>query len=539
MKTFRHALLGAVALAGLASPARAGTAPIVSIAQGRLQGSVSFGVASFNGIPYAAPPVGTLRWRPPAPPATWTGVRPATAFGPQCAQPFSQFGHQGNSEDCLYLNVQAPAGATPASRLPVMVWLHGGAFVTGEGWDYDASALVTEGRVVVVTLNYRLGLLGFLAHPALAAEAGGQTGNYGLLDQQAALAWVRANIAAFGGNPGAITIFGESAGGQSVLDQLTSPTVGPLRAAIIESGAYAPRLPTLTEAEATATEIVADPKRGLNCTDQTAACLRALTPDQLVAAINPLTDLGVVSPVVGGNVLPIQPFQALSTGAFPHIPMLNGSNHDEWRLFTVLNDLLGSGPLPDSAYASTIAGAYGPLAPQVLAAYPQASLGGANLAYSATITDAGFACGAHLVDALAALHTTVYGYELNDRNAPDLFLPPDPAVPDVGDAHASELPYIFPLLQSSLFGKGVAQFSPAQQVLARNMRAAWTSFARYGRPLMPRAGIWAPYTQSGQNVQSLVSPAPRAANGFVADHHCDIWQARLLPTAGLPANTPY
>src|SRR3984957_8075315 len=192
--------------------------PVVGTASGAVRGLASGAVDEFLGIPYAAPPVGALRWQPPQPAASWPGVRDATKFAPHCPQPASPFGQASTSENCLFLNVFTPA---TGGQHPVMVWIHGGALVTGESDDYSPAGLVADG-VTVVTINYRLGALRFLGPPALA-DANGQSGDYGLMDQQAALRWVQRNIAGFGGNPHNVTIFGESAGGLSTLSQVASP----------------------------------------------------------------------------------------------------------------------------------------------------------------------------------------------------------------------------------------------------------------------------------------------------------------------------
>jgi para-nitrobenzyl esterase len=230
----------------VSSPALA--APSVAIPQGRLAGTSRDGVAAFRAIPYAAPPVGSLRWRAPAAPKAWRGIRDASAFGPVCPQPPVDWaGHDldRQSENCLTLNVWTPSLASSA-RLPVMVWFHGGGYTNGSGSQatYEGTKLAKRG-VVIVTVNYRLGGLGFLAHPALSAESPLHTsGNYGLLDQIAALKWVRANIARFGGNPNNVTIFGQSAGGGSAMLLTISPLArGLFQKAIFESGA-ALNLPT-------------------------------------------------------------------------------------------------------------------------------------------------------------------------------------------------------------------------------------------------------------------------------------------------------
>jgi para-nitrobenzyl esterase len=523
-----------------AAPALATTqGPIVQTKYGQIEGFTANGINAFEGIPYAMPPVGNLRWVSPQPPAPFNTVFQATSFGSQCPQPLSQFGYQGTDEDCLYLNIQTPANATPGSKLPVMIWIHGGAFITGEGWDYDGTSMVLEDNVIIVTINYRLGLLGFMADAALAAaDPHGRTGNYGLLDQQAAIGWVKQNIGNFGGNPKNITIFGESAGGQSVQDNLSSATAPKFQKAIIESGAYAPALPTLAAAEADAATRMAS----LGCTGSTAAgaaCLRALSVTQLLSVVNPLTDLGKISPVVDGYALPAQPVQAFNDGQFQRVPVLSGSNHDEWRLFVILGEVLGAQPYTPSSLAAAVDSQFGTMAPAVLAEYPVANYYTPDYDYAALITDSGFACGAHLVNSLLAQYVPVYSYELTDPNAADLFLPYDAYMPVTGDMHASELPYIWPLLQSSLFGKGVAQFTQPQQVMAKGMRAAWTSFARYGRPLDPTGGYWPAYTTAGDNVQSLNPPSPATGSSFVADHNCDFWKSLLLQQAGLPGTVPY
>jgi para-nitrobenzyl esterase len=208
---------------------------VVATADGAVRGQAVAAGEEFLGIPYAAPPVGALRWQPPRPAAPWHGTRAATAYAPHCPQPSGAFGRASTTEDCLYLNVFTPAGAR-GKHLPVMVWVHGGSLRTGESDDYNPAGLVRDG-VVVVTINYRLGALGFLADAALASRPGGPAGNYGLMDQQAALRWVQRNIGGFGGNPGDVTLFGESAGGLSTLAQLVSPGArGLFQRAIVESG---------------------------------------------------------------------------------------------------------------------------------------------------------------------------------------------------------------------------------------------------------------------------------------------------------------
>ena len=310
---------------------------------GAVRGTATGTVDEFLGIPYAAPPTGNLRWRPPQPPAHWWGVRDATQFAPSCPQPPSPFAPPGPfSEDCLYLNVYTP-GRDAGHRLlrgggedglPVLVWIHGGGLTEDAGRNYDGSMLAADGTVVV-TINYRLGALGFLAHPALASRPGGPAGNYGLMDQQAALRWVRDNIRHFGGDPHNVTIAGESAGGLSVLAQMVSPgSRGLFQKAIIQSGSFALNQRPLADAEAAGEAFAAQ----AGCPDQTAACLRQLPVSDLV---NP--DFVEIPGVVDGKVLTEPIGAALAAGQFARVPVLNGTNHDEERIFVTIGLTVSQG----------------------------------------------------------------------------------------------------------------------------------------------------------------------------------------------------
>ena len=275
-----------------AAPAKPVPTAIVATYEGPVRGYQTPGVDVFLGIPFAAPPIGELRWRPPAPPVPWVKPLDAVAFGGRCVQTntFGVFAAPSENEDCLYLNVYAPHLATsPANRArpngqtlrPVMVWIYGGGFFDGESDDYDGTRLAIEGDVIVVTINYRVNVFGFLGHPALDAE-GHAAVNYGLMDQQAALRWVQRNIRAFGGNPDNVTIFGESAGGSSVLFQLASPAAaGLFHRGIAHSPAFVPAQATLTEAEARGHQFA----EALGCSDQSAGCLRSRSVKDIIAHI--------------------------------------------------------------------------------------------------------------------------------------------------------------------------------------------------------------------------------------------------------------
>ena len=269
---------------------------------------------------------------PPQPHGSWSGVLNATELGSHCAQTARVVGAPSSNEDCLFLNVYVPAAqrGIDTRERAVMVWIHGGAFTAGESDDFDASDLASTGNVVVVTVNYRLGVLGFLAHPALTAEAPDRTsGNYGILDQQLALRWVQQNIHAFGGNPHNVTIFGQSAGGLSVVANMTSPSAhGLFHKAIVQSGTYELVLPSLAAGEGQGTEFASN----VECSDQTAQCLRSLTVQKILS--NQIS----VGPVVDGVVLPLPLQTAAATGQFSHVPVINGSNHDEARFMYAMNE---------------------------------------------------------------------------------------------------------------------------------------------------------------------------------------------------------
>jgi para-nitrobenzyl esterase len=484
---------------------------------GRVQGTVAGAVDEFLGIPYAAPPVGALRWAPPQPAAHWSGIRPATSFAPHCPQIVSPFGLPSTSEDCLFLNVFKPSRG-PSNR-PVMVWIHGGALVTGESDGYNPAQLVRHG-VVVVTINYRLGALGFLADGALAARPGGPAGNYGLMDQQAALRWVHRNIARFGGNPRNVTIFGESAGGLSVLSQMVSPGGrGLFQRAIVESGAYALREQSLAQAEKTGAAFAARAGCAKATDAGTAACLRALPVATILANQNATG----YQPDVDGSVLTRPIGAALASGHFNRVPLINGSNHDEWRFFVGLDTLLGQPPVTAANYVTSISNELSvpqAVAQQIAGEYPVSSFPSAPEAMGAAGTDVVFACPALLVDADASKYVPVHAYEFSDENAPERFLPPL-GFP-YGAAHASELQYLFSLNASADPGTLTAD----QQRLAAAMRTYWTDMAWSGTPSRPAVPSWPAFRVASPRFIALAPPRPRAERGFAVSHHCAFW-ARL------------
>jgi para-nitrobenzyl esterase len=504
------AAASAVTLGGQAAASPSG--PVAGTTNGAVRGLAIGGVKEFLGIPYAAPPVGVLRWQPPQPPASWSGVRDAMQFAPHCPQLATPFGQASTSENCLFINVFTPSHRRVGSHFPVMVWIHGGALVTGESNDYDPTALVQHG-VTVVTINYRLGALGFLAHPALA-DANGQSGDYGLMDQQAALHWVQRNIASFGGNPDNVTIFGESAGGLSTLSQVASPqAMGLFDTAIVESGSYNLTQVSLARAE-TAGEAFATEA---GCASQTAACLRSLPVSTILANQN----AAGYTPNINSEVLPETLGTAFATGNFNRVPIINGTNRDEWRLFVALSEL-GGNPVTAANYQSMISSTLGvpsAAAAVIAAEYPVTAFPSPSVALGAVGTDAIFACPALTIDQSVSQFVPTFAYEFNDENAPEPFLPPV-SFP-YGAAHASEIQYLMGLPAAAF----PTQLSALQQQLATIMKVYWTNFASRGLPSSFGSPFWPTFNNLTQTMQSLVPPAPQAETDFANTHKCAFWTA--------------
>ncbi|MGA8641763.1 carboxylesterase/lipase family protein [Candidatus Binatus sp.] len=510
--------------------------PFAFTQSGFVIGTTTNGVNEFLGIPYAAPPVGALRWLPPERYGFFPGFfLKATTFGSQCTQ------GGGGSENCLFLNVytpqfgfgggrrvraedRGPGGGFPRG-LPVMFWIHGGGLTGGAGSDYDPSELVKKG-VIVVTINYRLGLLGFYAQSALDSE-GHEAGNYGFMDQQFALNWVRRNIAGFGGDPNQVTIFGESAGGQSVYSQLASPTAAHLfRGAIAESGSYVEfqdyfdDIVTLPIAETTGTPLVPAGNSiatSVGCASETALCLRAV-PATTFVGVEP----GVLYPFVDGTLLTQTPGQAFASGEFNQVPVISGTNHDEYRIFVADEYDLGSALATLAEYDAAELALWGPtLAPIVDSLYPDSPANDVDgpEALGASGTDGIFACPARNADQLLSQFVTTYTYEFNDENAP----PAQSSVPGLtfplGAYHSAELQYLFVL------GGVPAPFTPAQQQLSAAMVTYWTQFAKNLNPNSPTEPVWSPYSTSTDEFQSLIPPTPMVESTFAAEHLCEFWDA--------------
>lgn len=467
--------------------------PTVLLDSGKVSGLVlgaKGDISVYKGLPYAAPPVGALRFRPPHPPEPWEGVRKCTEFKPACPQPdilsrLYRTRFESMSEDCLYLNVWAPTDKGQGG-LPVMVWIHGGGNISGAGSTpmYDGEALARKGAVIV-TLNYRLGPFGFLAHPWLSAESpGGVSGNYGLLDQIAALRWVQRNIRAFGGDPGLVTIFGESAGGLNVCCLMASPlATGLFHRAIAQSGHAFGRIRHLREtwyrqepmerqgeriAEALGSKGLAD--------------LRGMSAQRLLDASKPTIGLmqepgNRFGPVVDGWVIPDDISAVFAAKRQNDVPLLAGSNGDEGTIFAMRPALQGI-----EAYRALVRGVYGALAEEVLALYPVKEASEIPKAMAALLGDLGFVAGMRaFVRGMTGAKSKAYLYHFTMR-------PPGPFGDRLGAFHGAEIPFVFDNL-----GQGLAPSDGRRQALAKVMSDSWIRFARTGDPNGLGLPHWPPY----------------------------------------------
>jgi para-nitrobenzyl esterase len=547
------------------------------------------GVDVFYGIRYAAAPENALRWQPPQAPPVSSAVIRASAPGAACPQSFST-APLAQSEDCLFLNVWVPANTLPGSRLPVFFWIHGGALIFGTGASYDPSVLVEQNNIIVVTINYRLGALGWLVEPGLLATQAnffqniGDAGNYGLMDQQFALQWVQRNIGGFGGDPSRVTMGGESAGGLSTSSNMVSAVTarGLFRGAIIESGAY--DLRSIPEELVYEDEFGSNFDQALGCSQPNdAACLRSASVSSILAAQGTAFGEEGISPNFGTKVLPLGLADAFATGNFIHVPVLQGTNANEGRLFEPL-------VIPLAASLSAVQAAGGPAnydlthpntfcaspqntGPATACTYPQeinlffaafdipAALNtsvfdqlvanqyplanfpdsylandapSSDEALSQIFTDLVFACnGADSNQDLSAF-VPVFSYEFNDPAAP-----PSPgfgtAVKPPNDVygfptaaeHASELQFLFNF---------ETPLDKQEQQLASDMKTYWGNFVNSLNPNTPRtpASLWSGFNATGA-VQNL-APGPQPPAPFFTfrqEHFCSTWEAIVNAETGL------
>jgi para-nitrobenzyl esterase len=488
----------AVALSLFAGTASAASAPTVTIEGGAIRGTMENGEAVFRGVPFAAPPLGNLRWREPQAVAPWTGTRDATRFGNSCMQPDAP----RTSEDCLLLNVWAPEWPVKSPKA-VMVWFHGGG--NTEGWTntpvFDGSALAKHG-VVVVTAQYRLGLFGFFAHPELTAESAHHaSGNYGLLDQIAALEWVRDNIKAFGGDPEKVTIFGESAGAEDVGLLLVSPEAnGLFHRAIAESGPLRRLYPTLAEQEAQCAGLVG---RIVGASAPSLAALRALPAAQLLAAA--WADPASCRPVnLDDYVLTDQPLKLYAEGKQQAVPFLLGNTLRE-----------GFVKMPPTALRETIRARYGSLTQRVLFAYefdgvrlppPDPVYGDVAVQYG---TDQAHRCRVVLTGIQhQATGQPFYQFQFS-RDLPGQ---------TNGSTHTDEIPFVFgtPALNAlRLTGTG-------ERALSEQMQTYWTNFAKTGDPNGEGLPKWTRFDARAKSYMSFTAQGAAAGEGL-RRAQCDLF----------------
>ncbi len=501
----------------------------ITTTEGDIQGLELERMRVFRGIPYAQPPVGELRF------ASTVAAEPreailelSDAFGNMCPQTNITTRQVQGDEDCLFLNVYAPA---EADDLPVMVWIHGGAFVFGNGGgEYDPTRLVAE-DIVVVTLNYRLGNLGFLAHSELKDDAG----NFALMDQQQALRWIKENIAEFGGNPDNVTLFGESAGGHSVMSHIVSPRATAenlFQRAIVQSGSYAPFQQPKAVAQAQGQQIAT----ALGCSDPAsiASCLRSASVTDLLALQG---SQGIPAVDSEDDLLPKSIMQSLADQDFnTNLDVMIGSNQDEGTLFVALDEL-SDGPLEDlgeSVYRQRVTDFFAPYQSQIpydseqiatdyLALYQNADRP-LSQALSAIWTEFTFACNSSVHAAtFAAAQMNTFQYWFRDEDAPYTLVPPQVIQFEMGASHASEIPYV--LYPEQLMRDRHTGDEQQLDSLAAEMVDYWTSFARTGNPDTADgvAAAW-PQAASGELLQLDVPSAEAVASSEFTDYHrCSYW----------------
>jgi para-nitrobenzyl esterase len=532
----RRLCIGLLAGAGcvIAASAQAARPPVVSTATGKVQGFINNTVAEFLGIPYAAPPVGSLRWQPPQAAASWQGTRQATTYGNTCAQitTLGVFaGPANNNEDCLYSNVFTPNLDTNAN-LPVIVWIHGGGNLDGESNDYDGSKMAQQGNTVVVTFNYRLNLMGFLAVPSLDTE-GHNFGNYGLLDQQMMLKWVRQNIAKFGGNPNNVTLGGQSAGAEDTGFAMLSPLAsGLLQRGICESYCPTGNLRTLSAAESIGQQFAVAAGCGNKTGAAQAICLRNVPASKIEALAGTASAASayVIGPMLDGTVLPVQPPTAWANGQFLHIPLMNGNVQDEENFGLAITEYFSNPRQPPTAtqYTSAIANTYASppypagTAQQVLNLYPLANYTSPQLAWDRAGTDPGD-CAEMALNKTLAPQIPVYAYLFSDQTPP-FYFPPMPGFLPLA-YHTSDIQFLFPLYHG---GQGTPHpLTGAQETLSNQLVSAWTSFAWTGNPNGVGNAPWPRYAVNRNNSDILLENVPALSTEttaqFNSSHHCGFW----------------
>lgn len=522
--------------------------PVVKTAQGEVQGFIKEGVHLFYGIPYAAPPVGNLRWQAPQPPANWQGTRAATKAPPQCFQYMLYM--QRGQEDCLYLNVATP-DTKPAKPKPVMVWFHGGGFIGGDSLQgTPMQRLAARGDVVLVSMQYRVGALGFMAHPSLSAESKKSgnlyaSGNYGLMDQQAALRWVQNNIAAFGGDPKNVTIFGESAGGMSVCAHLASPASKNLfQKAIIQSGPCFGNNASLSAAEKQGEWLAI--RAGCEGRGDLLQCLRSKKPEEILQALpnDPAFvfgegSFGVWGPVIDKKILPDDMDTLFRTGNFNRVPVINGNNDDEGSLMVMFSHEYRFKPLKATDYEKRIRYLVGDnqeIIDKVKARYPLEKYADPGAAISEVLGDSFMACNIHRTSDTLAAWTPVYAYTFTYPDARFVL----PEMRKLGAFHSAELQFIFHSPMNWFLGT----FAGKELNLANSMMDYWAQFARTGNPNDGKQLVWPLYIVNSTDDKkqmmfdrelSISNTSKRDAcafwNALGLEHHRALQQFELSPTS--------
>lgn len=498
----------------------------VDTTSGRLEGLTQGQTRAFLSVRYAKPPTGQRRWTDPEPGPKATGMVDARKPGARCAQGATATEAVSTSEDCLFLNVTTPSAVKAGQKLPVMVWWHGGGYTSGAGSDYDAGRLAERGRVVVVTVNYRLGVFGYLSLPGLKGS-----GDFGLADQILATRWARQNAAAFGGDPGNVTVFGESSGAMSACALLTSPAAKGLVDKVALSSGGSCRLswpdngvalsaPAQTPYASLAVgeKLGVGQARKVGCPGaDVASCLRGKTTKDLLKISGRFFDVLAY----GTDLLPRNPAEAVLKGQTLAVPVLSSVNRHEARAFVGAEQKAArsSGPVfTDKTYPGYVAAAYPGHETEVLRQYPLEKFASPALAWSALITDGSWACPTRAGDTTLAQHgSPVFAAEFADPDAPDVNRIAS-ATFDPAAAHGSDLPYLF-----DLAGRNALK-SRAQTGLADTMIDYWSSFARSGTPTAEGAPRWPAFTGAGGPTLSL-RPGDIAPIDFGAEHHCDFWAA--------------
>ena len=513
----------------------------VETREGPVKGVVTEVHRQFLGIPYAAPPVGKLRWAAPQAAVARESLLDATSFRDKCTQISWRLPkvRQG-SEDCLYLNVYTPlrdrSGRT--KPLPVMVWLHGGGMVAGASQDIDGSVLAARGKLIVVTVNYRLGAFGFFSSPQLDAESADHaSGNYGIRDQQAALRWVQDNIAAFGGDPGNVTVAGQSAGAISSWVHLVAPgsaglfhrVIAQSWPALIKSYSGMPYMRGVGGTQPLKVEQERGPSArlfaALGCQAQSdpLACARSKDADAVLSAVDPQAartlGWGVI---VDGVLLPDSVLSMIERGQHQRVPILTGFNEGEMAFFTLMSLAYGGKEITEEQYTAQLKNL--PRGERVLAEYPASRYSSAEDARTAALGDAS-ACEAWHTAEVVSTRAPLYIYEFADLDAP-------PTIYDVPAAagfrtlafHTSETPYVFHTGYPNELRPGAPPFQPAQQALADRMLGYWASFVRQGKPAAREQ--WPAFSASASVL--LLKPegdGPLDADEFTRRHRCSFWRS--------------